>query len=50
MAVRKVRVGYSAEATIANTAVTVNNTTNIGSLPTTVNQIVAAMVALGFAS
>lgn len=48
MAVRKVRNDSAAAATIANTAVAANNTTNIADLPTKVNQIIAALVALGF--
>jgi len=47
MAVRKVRVGYTADNTIANTTATVN-TNNVGDMPTTVNAIIAALVALGF--
>lgn len=47
MAVRKVRVGLSAENTIANTT-SVVNTNNVGDMPTTVNAILACLVALGF--
>lgn len=50
MAVRKVRnlADTANAAIIANTTVAANNTTNIKDLPTTVNAILAALVALGF--
>lgn len=47
MSVRKVRVGYSAENTIANTTASANSN-NVADLPDTVNAIIAALVALGF--
>jgi hypothetical protein len=46
MAVRKIRVGFAAENTIANTTA-VTNSNNVGDLPATVNAVLAAMVALG---